>query len=390
LFLLSGKVLYSYRQGLIVQTIDLIFFNKDWSDIFRKIASGFPYARELFTTTVGASISNKADVEIVRNPSVAWGIVVNTGVTEEGTATAELADHLLRFSRAFYEAFRLTHNRLRFWRLLFLILEKQERDGLVKDSFTIEEMQAVLGWSRPPEDPDRWRRQLIKQFADARGRYLELVEKEPAPPRSPGLVHQSRGRPPQTRIFKLSAHFESAAKAYVKGTAALVQKMPIPVPSLDKTLEKNGAAIFQKEMDIISQHYYSAYTRLMDELIVAVDYPKLAEAFKDHAPYWTILLVAWKQHNQDPKKSFNRSEFETDVRFALRKVDKKEVNVCFAFMIESKILEPDPESIDGGYLLSKKCMPALGRYAVALKDARKHLASMLNAEFGVVTVDPTT
>jgi hypothetical protein len=305
---------------------------------------------------------------------------VNTGANEDGAATAELADHLLRFSRAFYEAFKLTHNRLRFWRLLFLIMEKQDGEGRFKDDFTVDEIQAALGWSRPPDDPDRWRRQLIKQFGDARGDFAEKVGTEPAA-RDPALVHHTRGRPPQTKIFRLSSHFESAAKAYVKGTATLVQRMSIPASKLDESLEKKGLDIFRKEMAVIGQHYYPAYITLMDEMIVAVECPKLAEAFKDHAPYWTIVLVAWRQHHQDPKKSLNRGEFDTDARFALRKVDRKELGACFAFLIESKILEPDRSSIDGGYLLNKLCMPPLERYAVGLKDARKHLTSMLEAEF---------
>jgi hypothetical protein len=307
---------------------------------------------------------------------------VNSSESDESAAAVEVADHLLRFSRAFYEAFRIRHNRLRFWRMLFLLLKKEKEDGegRIRDSFTNEEIQQVLGWKRPPEDPDRWRRQLIKQFGDDRDFFLKEDGTEPGT-RDPALgVHRTRGRPPRTKIFRLSAHFETAAKAYVRGTASLVQRMPILNSELDRILDERGSDIFRKEIAVIGTHYFPPYGLLMDELVISVNAPRLAEAVKDRAPYWTIMLVAWRQHNQNPRRSFNRPEFETEVRAALRSVDKKEVQECFSFLIESKILELDQASADQGYLLNEKCMPALKRYTTTLKDAREHLSSLLVAE----------
>ena len=92
----------------------------------------------------------------------------------ESANEAEIADHLLRFSRAFYDGFRVRNNRLRFWRMLFLILDK-EAHGPIKDSSTAEEINSILRWSRPPEELARWRRQLVKQFADDRASFLEVI-----------------------------------------------------------------------------------------------------------------------------------------------------------------------------------------------------------------------
>jgi hypothetical protein len=301
----------------------------------------------------------------------------------ESAVAAEIADHLLRFSRAFYDSFRVRTNRLRFWRMLFLILEKERAgDGEIRDDFSIQEIRSILALDRPEEHRDRWRRQLIKQFRNHSGPFLEEVREETAPAESPP-IHKKRGRPVQakTKIFKLSPHFEAGGRMYVRSTVATVLGMAVPESDLEGNLEKRGPVIFRKMMGIIGGHYFPAYSRVMDELVAIADNnAKLASAIKEYPSYWTIMLLAWQQRNRNPEKSLTRREFKLDVGHALRNVDKTEVLESLSSLIESEILVPDPTSNEGGYVLNIECMPALGRYAAILQAARTELISLLAAE----------
>jgi len=284
--------------------------------------------------------------------------------------------------------------------MLFLMLDKEKAgNGAINAMFSREEIQAILGGSQPPEDVGRWRKQLVEQFKDDRGQFLEEPEEEPTVAELSSekksavaelsselfSTHRKRGRPPVTKkMLKFSSHFEAAAKLYVRGTVTSVEPLSIPHADLESVLEKKGGDIFRKEVDLLGRYYFPAYAKLMDDLTsVASNPPRLARDIKEYAPYWSIVLIAWRQYSQDRGKSLNRAEFEMDVRHALRSVDKSEIYLCFSSLVESNILVPGPKSYDAGYILNQECLPALGRYALALKEAREHLASLLHAEFDI-------
>jgi hypothetical protein len=157
--------------------------------------------------------------------------------------------------------------------------------------------------------------------------------------------------------------------------------MAMPESDLESNLQKRGPVIFRKMMGVIGGRYFPAYSQVMDELVVIADNnAKLANAIKEYPSYWTIMLLAWQQHNRNPEKSLNRREFKLDVGHALRNVDKTEVLESLSSLIDSKILVPDPTSNEGGYILNPECMPALDRYAAVLQTARAELISLLAAE----------
>jgi hypothetical protein len=118
----------------------------------------------------------------------------------------------------------------------------------------------------------------------------------------------------------------------------------------------------------------------MDDLAAAVGPPASSETFSEHAPYWTIVLVAWKQHKHNPQRPFDEGEFGAEVRYALRSVDNKELKECFWALIDARVLELDTGSDERRYVLSKECIPALERYTAAIKNAHAHLNNFLNAE----------
>ena len=47
--------------------------------------------------------------------------------------------------------------------------------------------------------------------------------------------------------------------------------MPISSDDLDRILEKRGSAIFRKAIAIVGQHYFPAYAKVMDELMLVSD-----------------------------------------------------------------------------------------------------------------------
>jgi hypothetical protein len=353
---------------------------KTWFDLLSKNSGNLFIPIEAVYKKPGTTIFKKTTVCVIEKAD--GGLGLSSAKIGDDEAAAEVTGHLLRFSRAFYEAFRIRRNRVRFWRLLLLLLEKENaaQEGKIEDAFSLDEVQGVLGWSRPPDNLDQWRRQLITQFADSRGPFLIKIGTRPQPRDTTAVVHRARGRPPQIGIFKLSPHFEEAAKEYVRGTVKIVLGVAVPHLKLDRVLEARGSALFRKAMSVIGQYYFAPYKMLMDDLAAAVGPPAAAETFKDHAPYWTITLVAWKQYNESPKSPFDFHEFLTEVRHALRSVDENEVKDCFSYLGKVKILVPDANSNEGRFVLNEQCVPALKKYTAAINAARDQLKNLFTSE----------
>ncbi len=298
-------------------------------------------------------------------------------------AVQELFDHVLRFSRAFYDAFEVSYNKVRFWRFLFLVLEKEREDesGLIKDDFSPEEIRRILGptWTAP--DIRQWRRDLVKQFSDSGGLFLDETGKEDAKQEREDLPHLRRGRPPQTKLFKLSAHFNLAATTYAKSVIIFVMRFPISHIDVDHILKEKGPDVFRQIMVVLETHYYKAWKTLLNNLASVSAAPRAAaKEFNEHAPYWAITVIAWKQYRVDPSSAFDEDDFFTEVQHVLRSVAKEELKRCLSFMTKRKVFVIDESSGGLRYALADACLPHLERYATELQNAREHLNTLLTEQ----------
>jgi hypothetical protein len=281
-------------------------------------------------------------------------------------------DRVLKFSRAYFEAFEVETDRIRYWKFLILVLRK-ELAGTIRDNFSESELKDVLGETSSP--PQHWKRELVRRFANSSGRFLEPIGKERAPSNVAG--HQRKGRPPTVKLYRLSKHYDAAAVVYVR--EALKEALKIRLPEA-KVMEDHGPTLFKQIMLFLVDRYWPPWVLFVKQAAQTIGASKLLEPeFTKHAPYWAITLVVWKKYLDDPRKMNNAEDLFTDVRHTLRRLEVTELGTCLNFAVGEEFLTKQEDEGSGSvhYCLNPLCIDALRQYTITIAAARKELTELV-------------
>lgn len=326
-----------------------------------------------------------------------------SGVSD--AALAEGVDHVLKFSRCFFEAFGVKRDRVRYWRLLGLMLRKEREDpeGKVRRDFSKEDIEFVLGTTADASNVPHWRREFVRIFRGPAGAFLEEVKQGPeevkeAPSESAAggqagataadavvkiktiAGHQRKGRPVITKAYRLSRAFDNAAAVYVTGVVREAMALRVAASRLDQVLRDYGTALFKEVLQFIGNRYYPPWLAFLDAAALRLGASSsFKDEFTDHAAYWAITLSCWKQYLINPDWPYSESDLETEVEHALRYVQSDEIERCLPIMVQEKVLIPVENSAPVRYRLNEKCFDLLRRYSADILDAREGLDRLLRS-----------
>ena len=297
----------------------------------------------------------------------------------------EELEHVGRFSRSYFNAFKVHRERMRFWKTMILVLDKEQQHpkGRIKGNFSSEDIEFVSG--EAPDDLPRARKEIVERFSDANGEpFLEELEAEreqETPEQATGVGHAKRGRRGLIKVYRLSAAFEAAGAEYARGVITHVFRLPAPHSDIDRLLTERGSRVFRQVLELLSAHYFVPWTEWIAQTDALLKQPHLFEKeYKRHSPYWAMTVAAWKQHLLDPHRHLDADEFYTETRNALRKVDTGEIERCLRLMTSARIVIAKPETDPVRYALNEVCHGPLREYTTKLRTARGKMTVFLSNE----------
>ncbi len=300
----------------------------------------------------------------------------------------EIIEHLLSFSKVYFAAFRMPRDRVRFWRFLLLVLriERKNPGTPIRGDFSTSEVKVVLGATAKPDNVRHWREWLVSHFREPDGEpFLEdapaAVNNLPNIPTTNMEGHRPRGAPQKVKFYKFSKAFNTPAAKYVEGLLIDVMKLEALAPNFRSFSEEQKTQTFRLVIQFIEQSYYPLWIAFVDDISKAVGRAGRSRRFKsalvDHAPYWAIILLTWRQMLQGVHPPLTERNYMADVETALREVQRTEVETALASMIDWKLLHCDQK---GGHRLDAVLEPALRIYAKAIWSAREQFASLLHSK----------
>jgi hypothetical protein len=239
-------------------------------------------------------------------------------VRDDGKLLSEVI-YVLKLSEIFFESFGTTGDRATQWPLLAFLLSKEKDSRILVRSLTEDkEFKKFL------DDSDLLSRDYVfkTHIADFRNKQGALLQ-----------VEKSRKK---DRALTLTDNFHHAASHYV---ALFVKKMgegrlTWNVADFDRAdvMECLKFIIgFQKKQ------YLPAWLTFGGQLAAVGETPELPKGeiqdeLRKHAPYWCLLLTAWRKYLGDSKVSVDISGLYRAVYDSMRDADPDEIKDCISYL----------------------------------------------------------
>lgn len=252
----------------------------------------------------------------------------------DSEAIRKSIDDGARFSKIFFDAFKIEEERANQWRFLALLLQKEKNLRIILDD--LDQKNNRIFWDFLNDvggrTPMYTFKKLVSGFNTESAALMQLE------------VGKKKGR-----ALLLTKEFVKAATTYIQLFITLIADGKLAFDANDPT------AVMQHFKALI-RIQFDEYYPLWAGFINAVSNKKVATAFSAEkvrdkltslAPSWAILMTAWQYHLGAPKR-LNRSGIYSAVFHTMEGADIEEIEECLSFL--SKQEGPRlllPKKIDG-------------------------------------------
>ena len=265
--------------------------------------------------------------------------------------------HVLSFSRIYFEAFKISTDRISEFRLLCILLRCSQTDLKVNELRANPDIRKLLG---VPEGKDS-RHKLeprIDGLKNRRGPFLKLV----------------RTRPFRDRYYTFNSNFDEAVLQYLR----LFQERVIPSWSLPSSLSIEEARLLFKEIaNFIETKHVNAWTAALKDFAALLDRNE-RETWIDQAlhnsTYWVVILAAWKDFLGDKETLIDMEGFKREVYTTIGRPAGNVESVVNDLCAKGILEETADEHI---YTLNRQLESVMRSYTETLRTLRLELPDHL-------------
>jgi hypothetical protein len=228
--------------------------------------------------------------------------------------------HILAYSKARFEAFKIAGDRVEQWRFLAILLRHEK--GL---RVSVDELRKDKDFKKLIDDTGLNThvyvlKNLVARFRNENDRFLN--------------AEKSRKK---NRVLSFTAEFTKAAKRYVELLCAMSGEQ---LPNLDdEEIDQSAFVACLKEViGFQEQRFWPSWLRFIKKIAsgrIAADYSSddVFDEMRRHAPYWPLLLTAWRHHLGDEEASVSAAGLYWSVYDNMKSsIDPHEIEHCISFL----------------------------------------------------------
>jgi hypothetical protein len=293
-----------------------------------------------------------------------------------GKLIAEV-NYVLRFSKIYFDAFKILHDRVIQWKLLCIILNSSEEELKVIKFRADKRVLKLL----PLEGPVQYNteylfQRLMKGFKNERGSFLDIRAPEGKPVRG------------KERAYFLNDNFNEAAAQYI----TMFTSGMIPSDLILKTLEKEVTLqVFKSIMDFIRIDHWNTWIESLKQIAAKTNQaaPKAwIERVSDNSTYWVVLLSAWKKCLGDRDTLINSAGYTREVYNVIGEPEPNDVTETISDLQRDGVLRREKQDNEWIFPLSSEFVSIFEDYTVELARLRTGLLSRIGPDIGLPIADP--
>jgi hypothetical protein len=302
--------------------------------------------------------------------------VTNHSREDSGKLIAEV-DYVLRFSKIYFDAFKIIHDRMIQWELLCIILNSSEEELKVIKFRADKRVLELL----PLDEPVQYNtgylfKRLMKGFKNERGSFLDI--------RAP----EGKSVGGKERAYFLNDNFHEAAAQYITmfTRAMIPSDLTLKTPEKEVTLQ-----VFKSIMDFIRFDHRDTWIESLKQIAAKTNQaaPKAwLDRVSHNSSYWVVLLSAWKKCLGDRNTLINSAGYTREVYNVIGEPEPNDVTETISDLQRDGVLRREKQDNEWIFPLSSEFESIFEDYTVELARLRTELLSRIGSAIGLPVAGP--